>query len=297
MSNSEAFNVLVERAMTAGNRTHMRPVIEKELLHYDILFALDKEGLLDSLTFQGGTCLRLCYGAVRFSEDLDFVGGYDFAAAQLFNIKSCIEHYIGERYTLDVTVKEPRELIEEPEYRHIKVNKWQIRIVTSPGRPDLPKQMIKIEVANVPAYSRQPQSLKSNYDFLPDGYGDTLVIAESLDEILADKLVSLPDCTSYVRHRDIWDLRWLKQQGATMDSAMIRAKATDYRSENYQGKVDDMIARLPDIIHGKDFRNQLSRFIPIDVQERTLRKEKFLRFLQNEITQMLTEARDSFVGS
>ncbi|HET6629122.1 MAG TPA: nucleotidyl transferase AbiEii/AbiGii toxin family protein, partial [Woeseiaceae bacterium] len=46
-----------------------RPVVEKELLHYDILFALDTEGLLDPLTFQGGTSLRLCYGAQRFSED------------------------------------------------------------------------------------------------------------------------------------------------------------------------------------------------------------------------------------
>ena len=43
------FNELVERAMAVPGRTHMRPVIEKELLHYDILFVLDKEGLLDHL--------------------------------------------------------------------------------------------------------------------------------------------------------------------------------------------------------------------------------------------------------
>ncbi len=36
---SEDFNALVERAMLVGNRAHMRPVIEKELLHHDILFA------------------------------------------------------------------------------------------------------------------------------------------------------------------------------------------------------------------------------------------------------------------
>jgi len=61
---------LVDQAMKMDGHTHMRPVIEKELLHYDILFVLDKEKLLDKLTFQGGTSLRLCYGAVRFSEDL-----------------------------------------------------------------------------------------------------------------------------------------------------------------------------------------------------------------------------------
>lgn len=61
------FAALVGKAMNFSGRGHMRPVIEKELLHYDILFSLDKEGLLDILTFQGGTSLRLCYGAPRFS--------------------------------------------------------------------------------------------------------------------------------------------------------------------------------------------------------------------------------------
>ena len=44
MTSTADFNDLVERAMRAGNRSYMRPVIEKELLHYDILFALDKSG-------------------------------------------------------------------------------------------------------------------------------------------------------------------------------------------------------------------------------------------------------------
>ncbi len=38
----------------------MRPVIEKELLHYDILYALDEARVLDNLVFQGGTSQRLC---------------------------------------------------------------------------------------------------------------------------------------------------------------------------------------------------------------------------------------------
>lgn len=42
VSDNTNFNSLVELAMKAGNRSHMRPVIEKELLHYDLLFALDE---------------------------------------------------------------------------------------------------------------------------------------------------------------------------------------------------------------------------------------------------------------
>lgn len=76
----------------------MRPVIEKELIHYDLLYALDREGLLNDLVFQGGTSLRLCYGGNRFSEDLDFAGGVDFTSRQLAEMKTCIQDYLSTRY-------------------------------------------------------------------------------------------------------------------------------------------------------------------------------------------------------
>jgi predicted nucleotidyltransferase component of viral defense system len=290
MASTADFNALVERAMQVGNRSHMRPVVEKELLHYDLLFALDQAGLLDLLTFQGGTSLRLCYGARRFSEDLDFVGGRHFNTAQLLNMKSCIERYVGERYGLEVTVKEPKELAREPEFRHVRVHKWQIRVVTAPARPDLPKQMIKIEVANIAAYTRVPQLLRHNYDFLPDGYDDLVIMVESLDEIMADKLVALVDCTAYVRHRDIWDLHWLKQQGATLNGEWVRNKLRDYGALDYDTKAEALILRLPEIIHGKEFRDQMSRFIPLEIQEGTLLKDKFLALLENETAVALRTA-------
>ena len=117
------FAALVDKAMSLSGRGHMRPVIEKELLHYDILFSLDKEGLLDILTFQGGTSLRLCYGSPRFSEDLDFAGGRDFAGRQMAKMKESLEHYIGARYQLDVWVKEPGELRADPDHDGVTVDK------------------------------------------------------------------------------------------------------------------------------------------------------------------------------
>lgn len=291
MNEIENFNSLVDRAMNTPECAHMRPVIAKELLHYDILFALDKDGLLDKLTFQGGTSLRLCYGSPRFSEDLDFVGGKDFATATLMMMKNCIEKYIGARYGLEITVKEPKEMSSIPEYEDIKISKWQIRGTTSAERKDLAKQKIKIEVGNIPAYSREPRPLQKNYDFLPDGYSDTLVLVETLDEIMADKCISFVNNKKYVRHRDIWDLRWLKQQGATLNADYIRFKLRDYKVDNYLSKLDDTVNHLEDIIHGKDFRDEMSRFIPMDIQERTLQKEKFLIYLANEIKQILSDVR------
>lgn len=168
-------------------------VDRKELLHYDILFSLETAGLLDQLTFQGGTSLRLCYGSPRFSEDLDFVGGRDFTRKQLDPIRECIEYYIGQRYGLEVTVKEPKELKYEREYADLKIDKWQVSVVTAPEHSDIPQQRIKVEVANIEAYSRQPRALQMNYDFLPDGYGDTLVLAATARGDTSNRLGAAQD--------------------------------------------------------------------------------------------------------
>ncbi len=287
------FEHLTELAMNVPGRVHMRPVIQKELLHYDILYSLDNAGLLDQLTFQGGTSLRLCHGSPRFSEDLDFVGGKGFTRQQLEPIKDCIEHYIGQRYGLEVSVKEPRELKDEREYADLKIDKWQIAVVTSPERKDIPQQRIKVEVANIDAYSREPRALQLNYTFLPEGYGDTLVLTETLDEVMADKVVSLVNTTGYVRNRDIWDLRWLKQQGAELKVDWVVNKIRDYRIDDYQDKLVRMLKRLPGIIEGEVFQREILRFIPRDVAERTLNKPKFNQLLITEVSGLLQQVRVS----
>lgn len=291
MTDRVVFDALVERAMLVAGRSHMRPVIEKELLHYDILFVLDKENLLDHLTFQGGTALRLCYNAMRFSEDLDFTGGKNFATSNLIKMKACLEKYLGDRYGLNVLVKEPKEMAAEFLENNIRVDKWQLSITTSPERKDLPKQKIKIEVINVPSYTREARALQHNYDFLPDGYNDTLVMTESLDEIMADKLISLVNCVRTVRNRDIWDLRWLKQQGATINFDYIKNKIQDYHISDYDEKIKNRLHNLEEVIHGKLFLNEMMRFTPVDAQERTLQKEKFLDFLYQEIKSLLIDVQ------
>lgn len=293
---NENFDELVTKALTDGNVAHMRPVVEKELLHYDILFSLEKERMLDDLTFQGGTSLRLCHGASRFSEDLDFAGGKAFSATRLAEMKECIEAYIGNRYGLEVTVKEPSQLKKDPKYADLKVEKWQIAVVTVPERKDMPKQKIKLEVANVPAYTREPLPMGANYDFLPDGYGDTLIMTETLDEIMADKLVSLPATPNYVRNRDIWDLSWLNQQKAQIREDLVQKKLSDYGIHGYEVMLDAMIGRIPEIVTGAQFRDEMRRFTPSNVYERTLGQEKFQQFLIANVTKTLKQLRSCMAG-
>jgi len=296
MAKIENFNGLVDRAMQMAEHPFMRPVIAKELLHYDILFCLDREGLFDQLTFQGGTALRLCYGSPRFSEDLDFAGGHDFKSSQLMLMKKCLEEYITGRYGLEISVKEPKDMVTFASHENIKVAKWQISITTEPEKKDIPKQKIKLEVTNVPAYARVPQALKRNYELLPDGYGDVLIMVESLEEIMADKLVALVSCQRYVRYRDIWDLHWLNQQGVKFNKKFVLTKIKDYKETDYAKNLDKTIIQLNEIIYSKAFKDEMTRFLPSDALERTLKKEKFLIFLLNEMSSIFLQVKKVLEG-
>lgn len=175
----------------------------------------------------------MCYGAQRFSEDLNFTGGRAFNQINLINLKQCVEKYIGKRYDFKVSVKEPKELASESINQDIKVEKWQVSITTSPGIRNMPKQKIKIEVINVPAYTKTLKTLKRNYDFLPDGYSDIFIPCENLEELYADKIISLVNTEKYVRHRDIWDLRWIREQNTSLNIELVKNKISDYSIKDF----------------------------------------------------------------
>lgn len=287
-------NALTDRAMQDGQVAHMRTVVQKELLHYDILYSLEQAGLLGGLVFQGGTSLRLCYGADRYSEDLDFAGGQDFSTARFATLMDRVESHVGGRYGLEVTVKEPKSNKTQPERAGVDVHQWRVSIITDPGRKDVPKQRVHIEIAGVPAYTSEVRQLRVNYDFLPDGYGDLLLLVESLDEIMADKLLALAASRERVRHRDIWDLAWLRQRGANVRPDLVGRKINDYGVVGYLALLDSLIEKAPSIISGKSFQNEMKRFLPEDRYQRSLGNSKSERYLTATIVDLYRELKSGF---
>lgn len=284
----QSFDELVELAMQQPGRANMRPVVEKELLHYEILHALDKANLLRHLTFQGGTSLRLCHGSSRFSEDLDFAGGRNFNAAGMAEIKNCIKKQIGDHYGLKVAVKEPDDM----PFNVVKVDTWQVSVETAPLQKSIPRQRIKIEVAGIPAHTRELVPLRLNYDFL-QSYGGILVNAETLDEVMADKVLAFPVARN-IRYRDIWDLAWLEQQGAKLDTHLVALKIEDYRIEGYEGLLAARISQLGGIIHSKQFHDQMTRFIDAERLASTIDQPAFLAYLDSTLNRLFTKMQEHF---
>lgn len=87
------------------------PFIEKELLHIDLLNSFVPQMQNTSLVFQGGTALRLCYGAPRYSEDLDFSVGSDFYQAEKLN--SLINENLIKQCNGEVSLKQDERLVQD----------------------------------------------------------------------------------------------------------------------------------------------------------------------------------------
>ena len=246
-------------------------VVVKELIHYEILWALDRKGILDQLTFHGGTALRLCFGANRLSEDLDFAGGPDFNRKDVVGISGVLKTHLNSRYGLEVTVKEPTE-------NPSNTDTWVISVVTNPGQTHLPRQRIKIDIARMASRSRVLESIRPNYTVLPSGYGDLLVPVMSREEILANKLFSLPVDVQRdrIRFRDIWDIAWLVRQGVQTNPKFVNGRVREFCIEDFDERVTAMRHKLRDPGTKVRFREEMLRFLPLDIINRTIGRPDYM---------------------
>ena len=283
------FDALVDEALKSrAELALLRPVVEKELLHHDILREMSGAGLLSGLTFIGGTCLRACYGSSRLSEDLDFTGGKDFKRSDLTQLAKVLKETLGTRYGLKVAVSDP--VREEG-----KVSTWKMSVETRPGRKDLPAQRIHLDICAIPSHDPRPMMLRTLYG-VDMGTSGLIIQAQSREEILADKLVALAFREGRIKNRDLWDIAWLRQQGVELPTQLIPIKIHDHGRSNeefhslLQGRMGEL--KKSEALR-KDFINEMRRFLPAAATTQTVEQEPYWRYLIQVIGEEAEKAIDS----
>ncbi|MEZ9628968.1 nucleotidyl transferase AbiEii/AbiGii toxin family protein [Vibrio breoganii] len=254
-------------------------VIEKEILHHDIMDVLVREGAMQTLTFIGETSLRLCYNSSRLSEDLDFNGGHDFKPSNFDGLEQEIQKYIENKYETDVLVSKP---VGEPQGN---TSSWKISIEKESGRPDLPRQKMHIDVCAIPSFDAKKRPLINHYSIVSPIEG-LIIPVQSLEETFADKFIALAYRTRRIKPRDVWDLVWIKQQGISVSHDLIAKKleARDKPNKDFEQQLDAQVEKL--LTHEEvkeDFHMEMSRFVPKTVKERTLDNPDYWLYVQSEI--------------
>lgn len=206
---------------------------EKEYLQYIFLNALTKYD--DHFIFKGGTCLRICYGLERASEDLDF--------STLLSVKEIREKVyvcLKEFTLLNINYKP----YAEKEYHgnlRIEVRFEGPLFVGKQSssntlKLDFNKGMIKNKVAKV------VQKLFSDVPLF------TLVVADE-KEILAEKIRAL---LNRGEPRDVYDLWMLLSKKVSLDEKLIAEKLREEKSD--LGKIqfpskEEYLRDLKNLVH------------------------------------------------
>lgn len=253
--------------------TALRPVIEKEILHYDILRELNNIGLLQKLTFIGGTCLRSCYGSQRLSEDLDFSSDFNFNKEELSPLPDLLKKNLLKKYGFKTEISEPKE-------ESGNTNTWKIKILTRPEQKNLPAQRINLDIVLLPSYKKQVMMLK-NYYGLTENINGLILQAESLEEILVDKVIALANRPNRVKNRDLWDIFWLSRQNINLDKDLLLKKLAD-RNIAFEDFSAKYAKRLEEIKEGQAaFLFEMKRFLPTSAFDNVFTSALWWQQLEN----------------
>lgn len=275
------FDQLVDEALKAQTGlSPLRVVVEKELLHHDILREMAETGLLQNLTFTGGMCLRACYGSNRLSEDLDFTGGVDFKRDQLVALGDVLISHLQLKYGLTVSVSEPHKETGN-------VDTWKLKVITHPEQPNVPVQRINIDICAIPSYEPRPMMLRNHYG-VDMGTSGLILQVESREEVLANKLVALALRPNRMKNWDLWDITWLRQQSVEIPLPLVVKKITDHKQEQeyFATLLEARVQQLQsDHSQQTSFIAEMRRFLPPDVAKQTVEREAFWEYLCNTVIQ------------
>ena len=209
---------------------------EKEYLQYIFLNAISK--FPDSFVFKGGTCLKICYGLERASEDLDFTT--DFS---VIDIKKTVKKCLKDFDLLGVE----HESYSEKEFKgNIRI---EVRFKgplfqgkkssTNTLKIDFNKRKIRNKIAKV------VQKLFSDVPLF------TLVVMDE-KEILVEKIRTL---INRGEPRDLYDIWMLLSKKVSIDKKLLVEKLKEEKSiishlkfpsrEEYERDLKNLVNFLP----------------------------------------------------
>jgi predicted nucleotidyltransferase component of viral defense system len=243
-----------------------------------LLDSLAASGDWECARFQGGTCLSLSYGSSRFSEDLDFLLGSDkglnrtLAAVETRMTNVLRVSLVGAKLKFHArgedlqmkSAKNPRTFtmtVSHAEwYRSIKV-KAEFWIAAPQLVREYESSIVAAKLLTQPLLGT-PLRMSLPLVMLPTA---------TLNEILVDKLHALA-CRAYMKHRDVFDLWWLAEQGIKNWRAELQARYP-YHAKLYADSPP--LPQLYEVLRAKmgaiaamvgkpDFSNDLKKWLGAD---------------------------------
>ena len=186
--------------------------LEKEYLQHIFLNAISKYGA--SIIFKGGTCLRLCYGLERASEDLDFSTGFN-----IFRLKEIVNECMKNFSLLGI---EHFSIVEKQFEGNMR---FEIKFKGPLYNGSLNSaNNLKIDFNKNKVFYKTPRVIPLLFSDIPV----FTIVALEEKEILAEKIRAI---AQRKQSRDLYDLWILLKNGVEIDKELIRKKLKEEKAE------------------------------------------------------------------
>jgi len=208
-------------------------VRKSELLQLILLDSLYAQSGSERIIFQGGTALRWVYGGMRFSEDLDFVT--DLPEEKVENIltatfrkvqMACIAQFGPGQSEQKRTGKRKAAtkvfFIYRPQNQRERI---AVKLEFEYLKPGHKPQFQRFILRDLPLIAGLIAEGKL---IIP--YSSSIILAETLNEILSDKIRALYE-RKYIKGRDIYDIWSIREQMKILpDLVTVSAKLSMYQT-------------------------------------------------------------------
>lgn len=187
---------------------------EKEYLQHIFLRSVSGE----ELVFKGGTCLKICYGLPRFSEDLDFN-----TEMEPEEIKEIVEGSFSKFESLGIEVETDRSEVFEENSAYTAHLRFKGPLHDG-SRQSTNTIQIDAGSRDGTLLETDVKQVKSNYPDIPSYF----LTVMQLREILAEKIAAM---NHRKKGRDLFDI-WFLINETEIDVELLRNKG--YETEKIQ---------------------------------------------------------------
>lgn len=283
--------IFIEKRQPMYNEKRIR---SSELLQLILLDSLYAQSGSEHMIFQGGTALRWVYGGMRFSEDLDFVT--NLPTARIIKIldrtfqnaqRACIAQF-GPGQSEQKSKSARKEatktfFIFRPETQRERI---AVRLEFESLKPGNKPESQKFILRDLPSVSGLITGGKL---IMP--YSSSIVIAETPEEILSDKIRAIYE-RKYLKGRDIYDIWWLRKLLKVAPAwTKVRDKLSMYQTPFVPAREADYFQKRASVssIVGA-IKRDLPRFLPQNILSMH-QEEAFLKFITatKEVTSALLD--------
>lgn len=246
---------LIRDAKTRNFTDQQLQNVIREYLQVLILKAIYQSRYGTSLSFIGGTCLRICYNLRRYSEDLDFSLDKKNLKYSFGELNEIIAGFLRHTdFEVDLNVQEEKTVQKS----FIRVSNILHFFGLSPLKSQ--KLHVKLEVDTNPVSVTD----KEIETFFVTKFDENFPILKHTDNTLFAGKICAALNRAYTKGRDFYDLMWYLNRGTEinfryLNKAFIQAGfSRQFKGEN--DVINDLKEKIK-IVNVKDIFKDVNRFL------------------------------------